>query len=172
MDNFKITECLLKGTLPEISQDKIISFPYEPCEEADPSSSEPEQIACCLKAGIVPELYKDKLEFKEVFDMLDYRRGDKLGIDAMSNEEKRQLALQGFFVRNLEENIVFCPEGCTLRKKSNKKEGYVRYFSKASCSKCEYKCFISRSIKWKEVDFPAGFRVKGPGTRVIFVLHA
>lgn len=161
-----IAMCLLSGDCPEVLESRIVSFPYEPCENPDP-----DDIATCLKAGVVPGVYKGKLEFKELIDMIDYRRDDKLGVDSMSDAEKRQLAIQGFFVRNLEENIVFCPEGFTLRKKSNKKDGYTRYFSKAACSQCEKKCFISRSIKWKEIDFPAGFRVKGQGKRVVFILN-
>ena len=40
----------------------------------------------------------------------------------MSDEELKQLARQGYFVRDAAKNLVYCPQGSILRQKSLKKD--------------------------------------------------
>lgn len=60
----------------------------------------------------------------------------------------------GFFVRDPERNIVYCPAGATLRQKSVKKNGATRYANKLAYNRCKFrdKC-IKGKAEWKEVDF-------------------
>ena len=62
-------------------------------------------------------------------------------------------ALEGYFVRDLEQDVVYCPQGQMLRRKSVTKAGAVRYCCKKSCSHCLRRCTTS---KWKVIEFSAG----------------
>jgi len=62
-------------------------------------------------------------------------------------------AKEGYFVRDIERDIVYCPAGCVLRPKCGKKDGSVRYYNKLACASCKKKCTVS---KWKEIDFLPG----------------
>ena len=68
----------------------------------------------------------------------------------MSDEELKQLALQGYFVRDAAKNFVYCPQGCILRQKSLKKDARICYCNKLACKKCSHKC---TKAAFKEADF-------------------
>ena len=58
------------------------------------------------------------------------------------------------FIRCMAINKVFCPMGIQLYKKSEKKNGVVRYCNKHQCRICENKCFDDTGkLPFKEVDF-------------------
>lgn len=181
-----LIDCLENGIIPHVFPDKVkdengnyipkksvkVSFPYEPDESMTDevkASTKPEDIKRCLHAGVVPDCYKDCLSSGEepeieTVNKLEYSDDDPLGIDAMSEEEKKALAAEGYFVRDLETDRVYCPQGCILRKKSNKKNGVVRYCNKEGCKRCQCQCFTpSRTTRWKEVDFSRNCRIKGCG---------
>ena len=73
--------------------------------------------------------------------------------DALVEEQMKKRAAEGYFVRDLEKDRVYCAAGEVLRRKSVKKSGEVRYANKSGCKMCEYKSICTRS-PWKEVDFP------------------
>ena len=68
----------------------------------------------------------------------------------MTTEQMILKAREGYFVRDAESNLVFCPQGKILRQKSVKKNGNIRYCNKLACKNCKHKCTKS---EWKEVDF-------------------
>jgi transposase len=70
-----------------------------------------------------------------------------------AEEDLRSLAAEGYFMRDLERNLVYCPGGKILRAKSERKDGTVRYGNKLACKGCTRKCTAS---KYKEVDFAPG----------------
>ena len=75
----------------------------------------------------------------------------------------RNLALDGYFVRDAEANLVYCPAGEILRQKSLKRNGLIRYCNKLACKKCKSKCTAS---EFKEADFSKDQIIKKPhGTR-------
>ena len=63
-------------------------------------------------------------------------------------------AKEGYFVRDPERNLVYCPNGEVLRQKSITKSGYIRYANKNACRHCKNrdKCYKGKN-EWKEVDF-------------------
>jgi len=71
----------------------------------------------------------------------------------LTEEQMRDRAAKGYFVRDLEKDRVYCPTGEILRKKSTRKNGDIRYANKMACKQCEAKSKCTRSV-WKEVDFP------------------
>lgn len=79
----------------------------------------------------------------------------------MTSEQMRAKALEGFFVRDAERNLVYCPQGKILRQKSIKRNGNIRYCNKLACKKCKCKCTIS---KFKEADFSKDDLIKAIST--------
>lgn len=51
----------------------------------------------------------------------------------MTPEQMRAKALEGYFVRDAERNLVYCPQGEILRQKSIKRNGMIRYCNKLAC---------------------------------------
>lgn len=62
----------------------------------------------------------------------------------------KAMAGEGFFVRDAERNLVYCPCGEILRQKAIKKNGNIRYCNRLACKRCKNKCTTS---DFKEVDF-------------------
>lgn len=75
----------------------------------------------------------------------------------MTPKQIRAKALEGYFVRDAERNLVYCPQGEILRQKSIKRNGMIRYCNKLACKKC--KCKSNRRSRtgwggdynWKKV---------------------
>ena len=155
--------CLEAGIIPHVitgdgKDGYELEIPYEE-NEADVSSTEPEEIRKSLHAGKIPEAYKDvitKIEVKEV------RRKDTDGEGKESTvgsvygtpEEMQAKAKEGYFVRDPERNLVYCPQGEILRQKCIKKNGNIRYANKNACKHCpnRNKCYKGKN-SWKEIDF-------------------
>lgn len=82
-------------------------------------------------------------------------------------DEKKYYAMKNnAFVRDPELDIVYCPQGEVLRKKSVKKDGRIRYMSKSACKVCENKCISPENRNyWKEIDFYPHVLVKESKTK-------
>jgi deoxyadenosine/deoxycytidine kinase len=102
------------------------------------------------------ELFESMMEVVEMPELMIYLRSSvphlvkniqKRGRDY---EQMRAKALEGYFVRDAERNLVYCPQGEILRQKSIKRNGMIRYCNKLACKKCKCKCTIQ---KFKEADF-------------------
>lgn len=70
----------------------------------------------------------------------------------LTEEQMKKRAAEGYFVRDLEKDRVYCPAGEILRKKSTRKNGDIRYANKMACKMCNEKGRCTSST-WKEVDF-------------------
>ena len=66
----------------------------------------------------------------------------------------KERAGEGYFVRDPERNLVYCPAGEILRQKSIKKNGNICYVNKTACRHCKNrnKCYKGKN-EWKVVDF-------------------
>ena len=153
--------CLEAGILPHVIADDgvdayEVELPHEPAEDADPSSTDPAEISRCLRAGVVPDAYAGPVTNAEVREV---RRkvvdeepdpGEPYGTPG----EMAARAAEGYFVRDPGRNLVVCPAGETLRQKSLKRSGAIRYANKTACRRCPHRdrCFRGRQ-GWKEVDF-------------------
>ena len=71
-----------------------------------------------------------------------------------TEEEMKARAADGYFMRDPDRNIVYCPAQETLRQKSIKRNGMIRYANRAACRRCPYRdqCFKGK-LEWKEIDF-------------------
>lgn len=157
-----IIECLENGVIPHVITDEgqdvyELEIPYEEAE-ADESSTKAEEIKKCLHAGKIPEAYKDVIDeigVKEVRRRENKAsKGDAPKSIYGTPEEMKARAEEGFFVRDPERNLVYCPQGEILRQKCIKKNGSIRYCNKNACKHCKNRnrCYKGGN-QWKEIDF-------------------
>jgi transposase len=156
---------LAEGIIPNTIQrngktTETVEFEYKESTitEEQINSTKPEDLRACLEAGVIPAVYnniltdaKIKSRRKRVVKLVD---ADVL---KMTPEQMRTQALDGFFVRDPDRNLVYCPQGEILRQKSIKRSGLIRYCNKLACKRCKSKCTAS---KWKEVDFSKDTLIK------------
>ena len=179
-----MAHCLLKGIIPHVippeGQDTYkIPIQYKPEQELNPSSTDAEEIAKCLQSGVIPDAYKDYIESAEVKDVLVPIREGISSIQQspfQTEEEMLNKAYEGFFVRDPERNIVYCPTGEILRQNYVTKQDRIRYINKMACKKCPVRNNCCKAKKgFKEVDFykdefvkPNGNWIKSKGQKPIF----
>ncbi|MBQ3905512.1 MAG: transposase [Lachnospiraceae bacterium] len=157
-------KCLENGVIPHVilpdgKDDYELEVPYEEAEELHPESTESSELRKCIRAGVVPEAYQDFLEDMEVVEVNRMIRSETTANAEQpygSEEELKARAAEGFFVRDPERDLVYCPAGNTLRKKCIKSNGATRYANKHVCTNCPFRdrCVRNKGItKWKEIDF-------------------
>jgi transposase len=127
--------------------------------ECDTSSTKSEELSKCLHAGEIPDAYKSVIKSAEVKTV---RRKIRDAAEESATvkspygteEEMMTKAKEGYFVRDPERNLVYCPAGQILRQKCIKKTGEIRYANKTACRRCPYrnKCYKGKN-EWKEIDF-------------------
>ncbi|MEE3394161.1 MAG: transposase [Lachnospiraceae bacterium] len=160
--------CLENGIIPNVITDDgkdgyEIETEYEE-NDTDASSTKPEDLKKCLHAGVIPDAYKGVIEGMEVKEV---RRKVKEDNDQApksiygTSEEMLAKAKEGYFVRDPEANLVYCPTGEILRQKCVKKNGNIRYANKNACRHCpnRNRCYKGKN-EWKEIDFTKDQLVK------------
>lgn len=156
-------KCLENGMIPHVILDDgkdgyELEISYEEAE-ADITSTKPEELKKSLHAGKIPEAYKDVISDMEVKEVRRKVKEDMADIEKSeaiygTPEEMLARAKEGYFVRDPERNLVYCPEGEVLRQKCIKKNGNIRYANKNACKHCRNrnKCYKGKG-EWKEIDF-------------------
>ena len=159
-----MVRCLENGIIPHVITDDgkdgyELEIPYEEAAEADVESTEPSELRKALHAGKIPEAYKDVISGMEVAEVRrkvnDSQEAEKpAGNIYGTKEEMMGRAKEGYFVRDPERNLVYCPNGEILRQKCVKKNGNIRYANKNACRHCpnRNKCYKGKN-EWKEIDF-------------------
>lgn len=154
--------CLEEGIIPHVilpdGQDSYeIDIPYEASEDLHPESRKSEEIRKCLRAGIIPEAYKDYISSIKVTEKEVRVKEGHEGIASspyVDEEEMKEKAADGYFVRDPERNIVFCAAGEILRPAYVTKQGRIRYINKTACKRCPYRDQCTKSKKkFKEIEF-------------------
>ena len=156
-------KCLENGIVPHVVTDNgkdgyELEIDYEGSDKINPESTEPNELKKALHAGIIPKAYNDVISDVAVKDVRK-KVSDEADNKAVkriygTEEEMINRAKEGYFVRDPERNIVYCPNGETLRQKCIKKNGYIRYANKNACRHCpnRNKCYKGKN-EWKEIDF-------------------
>lgn len=158
-----MVSCLEAGIIPHVipgdgKDGYEIEIPYEEAE-SDLSSTEPEDLTKALHSGQIPEAYAEVIQEmkvetvrRKVEDEKEENRENSRVYG--SPEEMQEKAQEGYFVRDPERNLVYCPVGEILRQKSIKKNGNIRYANKNACKHCpnRNKCYKGKG-EWKEIDF-------------------
>lgn len=162
-----MVECLENGIIPHVITDDgkdgyHIEIPYEETE-TDTASTEPEELKKALHAGKLPEVYAEVIQNMKVETVRRKVVDEKSENRSVygSSEEMQEKAREGYFVRDPERNLVYCPGEEILRQKSIKKNGNIRYANKNACKHCpnRNKCYKGKG-EWKEIDFTKDQLVK------------
>ncbi|MBC5742631.1 transposase [Lachnospiraceae bacterium MD308] len=131
---------------------------YEEADDINAESTDAEDLKKALHAGVIPEAYEDvitDIEVKEVRRKVSEEEA-KVSVESIygTSEEMMERAKGGYFVRDPERNLVYCPNGEILRQKCIKKNGNIRYANKNACRHCpnRNKCYKGKN-EWKEIDF-------------------
>ena len=161
-DEKDMVKCLENGIIPHVilpdgKDDYELSVEFAEAD-ADSKGTDPESIRKCLHSGTIPEVYKDVISEMNVVEKR--RAVPKETSDSVSSsrygsqEEMIGRAKEGYFVRDPERNLVYCPTGEILRQKCIKPNGNIRYANKNACKHCKYrnKCYKGKN-DWKEIDF-------------------
>lgn len=158
-----MVKCLEQGILPHVilndGKDAYeLGIAYEEAE-VDLTSTEPEELRKSLHAGQIPEAYKEvvsEIKVEEVRRLVK-EEGEEAKPVYGTSEEMQERAKEGYFVRDPERNLVYCPAGEILRQKCIKKNGNIRYANKNACKHCpnRNKCYKGKG-EWKEIDFTKG----------------
>lgn len=158
-----MVRCLEGGIIPHVITDDgkdgyELEVPFEEAE-TDPSSTEPEELKKSLHAGEIPEAYKEVISDMKVAEVRrkvkdEPKEAEKPESIYGTPEEMSERAKEGYFVRDPERNLVYCPAGEILRQKCIKKNGNIRYANKNACRHCKNrnKCYKGKG-GWKEIDF-------------------
>ena len=158
-----MVKCLEDGIIPHVITDDgkdgyEIEIGYREAE-ADIASTDPEELKKALHAGLIPEAYKEVISDMEVTEVRrkvsDETEEDTEAASIYGTPEEMQArAKEGYFVRDPERNLVYCPNGEILRQKCVKKNGNIRYANKNACRHCpnRNKCYKGKN-EWKEIDF-------------------
>lgn len=159
-DREDMIKCLENGIIPHVigNDGYELEIPYEE-EKADIASTKPEELKKSLHAGRIPEAYQDVICDMEVKEVRRKVKKKLSGIEKSETiyrtpEEMLVRAKEGYFVRDAERNLVYCPKGEILRQKCVKKNGNIRYANKNACKHCKNrnKCYKGKG-EWKEIDF-------------------
>ncbi len=159
-----MVECLERGIIPNVilpdGQDSYeLEIGYEEREDLNKAGTDAEDLRKCLHGGVVPEAYAEVIEDmriievrKKVCDGPEEKAVSPYGTE----EEMTARAGEGYYVRDPERDLVYCPGGETLRRKSIKKNGSTRYANKQACNRCRFRarCIKGKGVtRWKELDF-------------------
>ena len=160
-DTNDMAECLDNGIIPHVITDDgkdgyEIEIPYEEAE-ADITSTKSKELKKALHSGQIPEAYKDvisDIKVETVRRKVSDDTSEEIKSPYGTPEAMKERAMQGYFVRDPERNLVYCPAGEILRQKCIKKGGQIRYANKNACRHCpnRNKCYHGKN-EWKEVDF-------------------
>lgn len=159
-----MVKCLEDGIIPHVITDDgkdgyELEIPYEEADDTSAESTDVEDLKKALHAGVIPEAYEDvitDIEIKEVRRKVSDEAETKESVKSIYGTpgEMMKRAKEGYFVRDPERNLVYCPNGEILRQKCIKKNGNIRYANKNACRHCpdRNKCYKGKN-EWKEIDF-------------------
>lgn len=158
-----MVKCLEDGIIPHVITDDgkdgyELEIWYEEADDINAESTDAEDLKKALHAGVIPEAYEDvitDIEVKEVRRKVSEEEAKVSGESIYgTSEEMMERAKGGYFVRDPERNLVYCPNGEILRQKCIKKNGNIRYANKNACRHCpnRNKCYKGKN-EWKEIDF-------------------
>ena len=162
-DEADMAKCLENGIIPHVitgdgSDGYEIEIPYVE-GEVKTDSIKPEDLKKALHAGVIPDAYKEVITDIEVIERRkkiydEPGSGPKEGRRYGTEEEMKARAKEGYFVRDPERNLVYCPKGEIMRQKCIKSNGNIRYANKNACRHCRNrdKCYKGKN-EWKEIDF-------------------
>jgi len=162
-DNDDLLNCFFNGTIPNVPPSEgatgielETTYVETIITESQKASTKSADLQACLQSGVIPDIYTQVITSTTVEEKVYYDSPDAATEETspvMTEQEMLSKAKEGCFVRDIEKNKVYCPQGKVLRQASTRKNGSIRYSNKSACADCPSKC---TKAKVKEVDFSPG----------------
>jgi transposase len=157
-DRKDMMNCLEAGIVPNVIPPRgkdgfELETVYEEKEitTEQKASVEASDLKETLRAGIIPDIYKDKITGIEVVEKTITIKEEAQNEHAdLSEDEMKAKAGEGNFVRDKKHNLVYCPEKQILRQKTILENGAIVYCNKLACKQCKNKC---TKAKFRTVNF-------------------
>ena len=180
-----MAKCLENGIMPHVilpdgEDTYTLEIGYKEQEDLHPESTSSQDLSDCLHAGVIPDAYKKDIDSIEVVEK-DVAVDEEPATEPLSSpfkdkEEMKAKAAEGFFVRDVEANVVYCPAGVRLHRNTITKKGRIRFTNKTACKGCPYRDKCCKAKKgYKEVEFnkdefvkPNGNWMKANGENPVF----
>lgn len=154
-----IIACLQNGIIPNVIPSRgkdsyKLEIEYEPTmiSEAALKSTNPEVISKMLKSGVIPEALKDVLSDVKIIDKKEKITDEFVYDPKMSIQEYLEEAKKGYFIRDIQEDKVYCPAGQILRRAAIRANNAIKYRNKKACEKCPFRNKCTKS-NYREVIF-------------------
>lgn len=168
IDREDIVEALENGIVPMVTLQEgkeyiELETEYEENEisEKEKKDRNVETIKKVIRAGEIPEIYKDEIEEIKVEEKIEYQTEEE-ELENISEEELRDKAQkEKIFTREIKTDKVFCPEGEILRKKNSIGKDKAKYCNKLACKRCKNPCC---NAEYKEIIMSKNQRVVIPKT--------
>ena len=165
-----IVACLQNGIIPNVippdgkdSYKLEIEFNPSPITERMRTSTKPVDLKKMLQSGIIPDALKHVLTDAKITEKKERTFDDSEYDPKMSIQEYLAEAAKGFFLRDLQEDKVYCPAGQILRRTSIRPDGSITYQNKKACEKCPFHNKCTKE-KYRKVRFkPKQCRVEMRG---------
>lgn len=162
--------CFEQGIIPHVipqegKKSYLLTFPYEehPLQAGDLRSTSAETLKKVLRSGHIPEAYRHVLSDLQIITKREYIREQTAPVRSPFDtpEEMKQAAKEGYLVRDVDHNVVYCPGGETLYFRGKRKAGDVIFGNPTACRRCDKRHYCVRGKKdFKEVSFYPGTPVK------------
>lgn len=175
-----IIRCLENGIIPHVIMEEgksgyELELIYEKAE-ADTASIKREELKKSLHAGKIPEAYKEVISDMRVEEVrrkvkTEAEQEKKVKSVYGTTDEMVERAKEGYFVRDPERNLVYCPAGEILRQKCIRKTGIsgIRIKMPVNTAKIETsvirektngKKSILQRIRWRKL-VKSGWKQRG-----------
>lgn len=140
-----IVACLQNGIIPNvIPPEGKTSYKLEteyissPISEQMRTSTQPVDIKKMLQSGTIPDALKNVLTDIKVVEKKERIIDDSEYDPKMSIQEYLAEAAKGYFLRDIQEDKVYCPGGQILRRISTRPDNSATYQNKRACEKCPF----------------------------------
>ena len=165
-----IVACLENGIIPNVippegkdSYKLEVEFDPSPITEQMRTSTRPVDLKKMLQSGIIPDALKHVLSNAAITEKKERTFDDSEYDPKMSIQEYIEEASKGCFIRDLQDDKVYCPAGQILRRAAIRPDNSITYQNKKACEKCPFHNKCTKE-KYRKVRFkPKQCRVESRG---------
>lgn len=165
-----IVSCLENGIIPNVippegkdSYKLEVEYNPSPITEQMRTSTRPVDLKKMLQSGIIPDALKHVLRNAVITEKKERTFDDSEYDSKMSIQEYIEEAAKGCFIRDLQDDKVYCPAGQILRRAAIRPDNCITYQNKKACEKCPFHNKCTKE-KYRKVRFkPKQCRVEARG---------
>jgi len=158
VDQDDIKKCLENKIVPILPEGEYaVTWDYKDNDinEQTKKGETSEDVKKCLESGVIPECYS-YLDMDINIETFNVVTNPNAIINEFDEDILKAKANEGFFVRNKDKNILYCPMNNILKFKRKKNKVDI-FIGNSKCINCEKKC--TKSLV-KELEIPFNVDIK------------